>query len=79
LLFFNVFLCRKRATAEQLIKDYFYQLTDGCGVSGCSNENCASNGRLNLTRNEAAARALTLFHEKAQLCSNLVGNHHKGW
>ncbi|KXJ10271.1 ubiquitin-protein ligase E3A [Exaiptasia diaphana] len=58
----------KRATAEQLIKNYFYQLTNGCGMTDCNNENCASNGRLKLSSNDAAALALKLFHEKAQLC-----------
>ncbi|EDO40462.1 predicted protein [Nematostella vectensis] len=55
--------------AEHLIKQYFFQLTDGCGTPGCENENCASSGRIgNLSKNEAAAMALQLCQKKARLC-----------
>lgn len=43
----------KRAAAKKLIERYFYQLTDGCGDPNCSNENCASSGKVkNNTNNQ---------------------------
>ena len=63
---------RKRAAAKQLIERYYYQLTDGCGNSECTNANCASNpiqGK-SVSGNEAAVRALALFKSKAPLCEN---------
>lgn len=38
----------KRAAARKLIERYFYQLVDGCGDPSCSNENCASSGKVNI-------------------------------
>ena len=71
------YLSRKRA-AEQKIKNYFFQLTDGCGVQGCSNEYCASSGRKQTSKDDAAALALQLFMKKARLCEPLQENNHKG-
>lgn len=36
----------KRAAAKKLIERYFYQLVDGCGDPNCSNEYCASSGKV---------------------------------
>lgn len=59
----------KRTHAKQLIERYFYQLSDGCGSANCTNQNCASSGAVkSLTPNQAAARAIQLFSEDAQLC-----------
>lgn len=59
----------KRTNAKKLIERYFYQLSDGCGNPNCSNRNCASSGAIrHLTPNQAAARAIQLFSEEAQLC-----------
>lgn len=61
----------KRAAARRLIERYYYQLTDGCGDSDCSNENCASCSKFiykNCTRNQLAVHALQLFKQKALLC-----------
>lgn len=59
----------KRAHARQLIERYFYQLSNGCGRIDCLNKNCASNNDFEtVTPNEAAARAIQLFSEDAQLC-----------
>jgi ubiquitin-protein ligase E3 A len=62
---------RKRAAARQLIERYYYQLTDGCGRSTCSNVHCASCpsfGHASLSPNEAALTAIRLAKEKASLC-----------
>lgn len=59
----------KRAAAKKLIERYFYQLVDGCGDPNCSNEYCASSGKVkNITPNQAAAQALQLFLKEAKLC-----------
>lgn len=59
----------KRTNAKKLIERYFYQLSDGCGNPDCVNRYCASSGAVrNLTPNQAAARAIQLFSEDAQLC-----------
>lgn len=76
-LFLFIYLYRKRA-AEQKIKNYFFQLTDGCGVQGCSNEYCASSGRKQTSKDDAAALALQLFMKKARLCEPLQEKNHKG-
>ena len=76
-LFLIICLYRKRA-AEQKIKNYFFQLTDGCGVQGCSNEYCASSGRKQTSKNDAAALAFQLFMKKARLCEPLQEKNHKG-
>lgn len=36
----------KRAAAKKLIERYFYQLVEGCGDPNCSNEYCASSGKV---------------------------------
>ena len=62
---------RKRAAAKQLIERYYYQLTDGCGKADCHNEYCASSTGFtypNMSKNDAALRAIDLFKNKAQLC-----------
>ncbi|XP_022800186.1 ubiquitin-protein ligase E3A-like [Stylophora pistillata] len=66
----------KRA-AEQKIKNYFFQLTDGCGSHGCNNEYCASSGRKQTSKDDAAALALQLFMKKARLCEPLQDKNHK--
>lgn len=72
------YMYRKRA-AEQMIKSYFFQLTDGCGLEGCSNEYCASSGRKQTSKDDAAALALQLFMKKARLCEPLLQErNHKG-
>uniref|UniRef100_A0A8D8AW99 Ubiquitin-protein ligase E3A n=1 Tax=Culex pipiens TaxID=7175 RepID=A0A8D8AW99_CULPI len=59
----------KRASAKKLIERYFYQLVDGCGNPKCANTFCASSGKVEkLTPNAAAARAIQLFTQDAQLC-----------
>ncbi|XP_064481318.1 ubiquitin-protein ligase E3A-like [Ornithodoros turicata] len=80
----------RKLAVKALIERYYYQLTDGCGMPNCTNENCASSRRLQpLSPNEAAARAIQLFITKAQLCerkttssssgvSNHVLNHSQG-
>ncbi|XP_076048039.1 ubiquitin protein ligase E3A isoform X2 [Oratosquilla oratoria] len=58
----------KRAAA-QLIERYYFQLTDGCGNPNCTNSDCASSGKVGqLTKNEAAGKALQLFAARAKLC-----------
>ena len=61
-----------------MIKNYFYQLTDGCGSEGCNNEFCASSGRKQTSKDDAAALALQLFMKKARLCGPLQQSNHKG-
>lgn len=59
----------KRASAKKLIERYFYQLVDGCGNPKCNNKYCASSGKVEkLTPNAAAARAIQLFTQEADLC-----------
>ncbi|XP_055626355.1 ubiquitin-protein ligase E3A [Toxorhynchites rutilus septentrionalis] len=59
----------KRASARKLIERYFYQLVDGCGNTKCNNKHCASSGKVEkLTPNAAAARAIQLFTQEAELC-----------
>ncbi|KAL4002772.1 HECT-domain (ubiquitin-transferase) family protein [Acanthocheilonema viteae] len=59
-------------TMKIAIGKYYKQLLVGCGRSYCSNENCASSGKLpKLTSNEAAARAIICLRDKAQLCEPL--------
>lgn len=60
----------KRASAKKLIERYFYQLSDGCGNPKCGNKNCASSGSVeaNMSPNQAAARAIQLYTQEAQLC-----------
>ncbi|GFR22660.1 ubiquitin-protein ligase E3A [Trichonephila clavata] len=60
---------RKRNAAKKLIERYYFQLTDGCGNQACENENCASCQKApKLEPDEAAARAIRLFKDKAKLC-----------
>ncbi|CAL1263837.1 unnamed protein product [Larinioides sclopetarius] len=62
-------LLRKRTAAKKLIERYYFQLTDGCGNQSCENENCASCQKApKLDPDEAAARAIRLFKDKAKLC-----------
>ncbi|XP_055592376.1 ubiquitin-protein ligase E3A isoform X2 [Uranotaenia lowii] len=59
----------KRASAKKLIERYFYQLVDGCGNPKCGNKYCASSGKVEkLSPNAAAARAIQLFTQEAELC-----------
>ncbi|CAH1802216.1 unnamed protein product, partial [Owenia fusiformis] len=63
----------KRAAAKQLIEKYFFQLTEGCGDTSCSNKHCASSGQFymkDLTRNQAGVQAIQLFKEKAPICED---------
>ncbi|XP_062898200.1 ubiquitin-protein ligase E3A-like [Mobula hypostoma] len=63
-------LKRKREAAKQLIENYYFQLTKGCGNEFCANENCAScSGFEQLDNNQAAARALELYQTRAELCT----------
>jgi ubiquitin-protein ligase E3 A len=51
----------KRVAARQLIKRYYFQLTEGCGDPNCNNEHCASSKKVQtLTPNQAAAQVLRL-------------------
>lgn len=60
---------RKRNAAKRLIERYYFQLTDGCGNQSCKNENCASCQKApKLDADQAAARAIKLFQERAKLC-----------
>ena len=51
---------KRKLAAQKLIERYYYQLTVGCGATGCDNPDCKSSGNIktNLQPNEAAARAL---------------------
>jgi hypothetical protein len=49
----------KRVAARQLIKRYYFQLTEGCGDPNCNNEHCASSKKVQpLSPNQAAAQVL---------------------
>uniref|UniRef100_A0A1Y1KR63 Ubiquitin-protein ligase E3A n=2 Tax=Photinus pyralis TaxID=7054 RepID=A0A1Y1KR63_PHOPY len=59
----------KRAAFRKLIERYFYQLTEGCGNPTCNNKYCASSAEFKpLSANQAAALAINLFSQEAQLC-----------
>uniref|UniRef100_A0A182T4I7 Ubiquitin-protein ligase E3A n=1 Tax=Anopheles maculatus TaxID=74869 RepID=A0A182T4I7_9DIPT len=59
----------KRDSVKKLIERYFYQLMQGCGNTKCCNKNCASSGKVDrLTPNAAAARAIQLYSQEADLC-----------
>lgn len=59
----------KRAVAKKLIEQYFYQLSNGCGNPTCGNRHCASSGQVStLSPNQAAARAIQLYTQEAELC-----------
>ncbi|VDM10033.1 unnamed protein product [Wuchereria bancrofti] len=59
-------------TLKIAIGRYHKQLLVGCGRLYCSNENCASSGKLpKLTSNEAAAKAIICLRDKARLCEPL--------
>ena len=64
------FICR--AQYETLIRRCFIQLTEGCGDSECTNQNCATGSGQSMDQNQAAAKALTLVHKsdqkKLQIC-----------
>ncbi|MCP9258111.1 Ubiquitin protein ligase E3A [Dirofilaria immitis] len=63
---------RPSQTMKIAIAKYHKQLLVGCGRLYCSNENCASSGKLpKLTSNEAAARAIICLRDKARLCEPL--------
>lgn len=47
----------KRLAAKQLIKQYYFQLTKGCGNENCDNEHCASSPKFkSMTPDDAAAK-----------------------
>ncbi|XP_050080108.1 ubiquitin-protein ligase E3A [Anopheles maculipalpis] len=59
----------KQESVKKLIERYFYQLMQGCGNTKCCNKNCASSGKVGrLTPNAAAARAIQLYSQEADLC-----------
>nr|CAB3267458.1 ubiquitin-protein ligase E3A-like [Phallusia mammillata] len=59
----------KRAAIKQLIQQYYFQLTEGCGKTSCSNQNCASSSSFSkLSQNDAAVQAIALYNNKAVLC-----------
>lgn len=61
----------KRTAAKKLIERYYYQILDGCGNSSCTNEFCASSGKMQIkSPNQAAAQALLLFQNNARLCEH---------
>ncbi|KAL4230130.1 Ubiquitin-protein ligase E3A [Mactra antiquata] len=63
----------KRAAAKQLIEAYYFQLTDGCGDTDCSNETCASSPSFRLQghdKNELGLMSIELFKKRARLCEN---------
>lgn len=63
----------KKKQARKLIEKYFFQLTTGCGRSGCQNNYCASSGLVDkLTGNQAAIKSLQLYAEQAKLCEMIA-------
>jgi len=62
---------KRKLAAQKLIERYYYQLTVGCGDSGCDNPDCKSSGNIktNLQPNEAAAKALGCLKVHARLCT----------
>eukprot|EP00051_Salpingoeca_urceolata_P000007 m.32341 g.32341 ORF g.32341 m.32341 type:complete len:746 (+) comp10011_c0_seq2:184-2421(+) len=64
---------KPKKTQEQLgelVKQYFFQLTTGCGKEGCDNAQCASNPATTpMAPNHAAAQALKLAgHDGVYTC-----------
>ena len=58
-----------------MVKNYFLQLTAGCGRSDCTNSYCASSSSFvygkPLAGDNAAAQALILVHNRAPSCEHL--------
>lgn len=71
---------RKRAAARQLIENYYYQLTDGCGNPDCDNKCCASCPDFpfkSVDRNELALQAVQLSRSRARLCEGIPQKYAK--
>ena len=58
----------QRENVQLMIRRYFIQLTEGCGVKGCHNPNCATGSGKPRGPNTAAATAVLLVQRKAKLC-----------
>lgn len=70
----------KRAAARQLIENYYYQLTSGCGNSNCDNQCCASCPEFSyksVDRNRLAVQAVTLSRSRARLCDGIPQKYAK--
>lgn len=70
----------KRAAARQLIENYYYQLTSGCGDSSCDNQCCASCPDFSyksVDRNQLALQAVTLSRSRARLCEGIPQKYAK--
>lgn len=61
-----------KTNPEVLIRHYFKQLTVGCGQTTCTNLQCVSGGRVPLCNDDAAAMALRLLIDKAEICSEQI-------
>ena len=62
-------MSKRTAVAKQRIQQFYFQLTEGCGRSNCTNPDCASNpSAKKLSSDFAAAKAMILFKEKRSLC-----------
>ena len=62
-------MSKRAAAAKQRIQQFYFQLTEGCGRSNCSNADCASNPSFEkVSSDEAAARAMIMFKNKVALC-----------
>ena len=53
---------------QKLVQRYYYQVTRGCGNAKCENKSCAQNRPTPVGNDEAAAIALQLLKERANLC-----------
>lgn len=51
----------KKYAARQLIKQYYYQLTQGCGNEKCTNEHCASSQKAQMLDPNLAAAQVYSF------------------
>jgi len=69
-----------KTEAKALIKLYFDQITKGCGQEDCENDQCASSKRFKrdqISSDEAAARAISLFKNHSKLCIPNEEKNHK--
>ncbi|KAK0064842.1 ubiquitin-protein ligase E3A [Biomphalaria pfeifferi] len=64
-------MSKRSAAAQELILQYYCQLTEGCGNESCDNENCASSKHFRHKQsdnNRLALQAIELSKAKASLC-----------
>lgn len=58
----------RKLVFKNILLRYHHQVTHGCGNETCQNKHCAQNRTISVSNDEAAAIALQLFKQRADLC-----------